>query len=132
AHDRRHRHHARDADHHTEDRQRGTHLGDAEGAQGEGDVFTEGEQAAEIGNRKSEMGTGRVRSPIFPARFAGTRRFPISIVDIAHSALNATTGSSCDARCAGYTPNNTPTLAPSPSASSTDHSVTRAGSGDTA
>src|SRR5207249_3018705 len=47
-----------------------------------------------------------------------------------HSARNATTGSSRAARAAGYTPNRTPTVAPSASATATDHVVTRAGSGE--
>src|SRR2546425_13323669 len=46
-----------------------------------------------------------------------------------HSYLNATTGSSFAARMAGYTPKITPTLAPRPSATATDHRVTRAGRG---
>src|SRR2546425_10751864 len=47
-----------------------------------------------------------------------------------HSYLNATTGSSFAARMAGYTPKITPTLAPRPSATATDHRVTRAGRGE--
>src|SRR2546425_534736 len=49
-----------------------------------------------------------------------------------HSARSAAMGSSRAARVAGYTPNSTPTVSPRPSASPTDHMVTRAGSGVTA
>src|SRR2546425_6726862 len=49
-----------------------------------------------------------------------------------HSYLNAATGSRRAARMAGYTPNITPTLAPRPSATTTDQAVTRAGRGDRA
>src|SRR2546428_7339088 len=51
---------------------------------------------------------------------------------VVHSYLNATTGSRRAARTAGYTPKITPTLAPRPSATTTDQAVTRAGRGDTA
>src|ERR1019366_5806017 len=49
-----------------------------------------------------------------------------------HSARSAVIGSSRAARRAGYTPNSTPTDAPSVTATSTDHPVIRAGSGETA
>src|ERR1019366_2949851 len=49
-----------------------------------------------------------------------------------HSALSAVIGSSRAARRAGYTPNRTPIVAPSRRATSTDHPVMRAGSGETA
>src|SRR5258707_14633628 len=83
-------------------------------------------------------GNGRVdghpwtRSPWAHSRFPQPLRGHRHSVTLSHSALNAFTGSRRDARSAGYTPNNTPTPAPRPSASMMDHIVTRAGSGDTA